>query len=604
MSGLGSFIQGAFSGYEYGENVKDRKTQRERDKENYDWTREGRDQQRTDWDNANATNERNRREQARTDAAASEERSVLAAAGQRATESFNTAPTPDAGPEQAPLDAQAAIEATEAQPAQVGRSVMIDGPQMQQPPQQVQAPVAPQAEQGRQSQLAEQAAMLGEDMRGYGPGMVDPQAYDAAQSAPQGGRSVMQPSKMQDQQIPADVSDAMIDDVYGRLGPMPTDADMNAQIAQASAGQTPAIQAQVQADAVAQQAQQAQQTQQAESDRAQQATESASFRRAVTAAPPSRPAPAPAAAMPAAPAPAQSLPEAAATAVEGQTAEQMHDTAVNAPVDQGGAPSVAIAAETAPTAGRGVLGEDGPVKTTEAQRTRAVTSFLDHYAETAVPEIVQFYASRGDIERAEAFETWATSREARGTMESWAKSVHAASIGDDEAFLDHLGDTFNSFDDGYEVVRDKSGFDRDEEGKIAGATVTFKNTQTGETFERKFEDQADIIEMGIYAMAPERIFDHLFGQLASANEITADALKHQRAVDLAMIRSDGLGEQNTRNAALITSAKKHLSETNFATWSQLSTAEQNEMALEFVRANQSAGAQLGQADAPPPYLGD
>lgn len=54
---LGSFVQGAFQGYQFGENVKDRKKERARNEERFDWERgdqewrgEQRDRERENWD--------------------------------------------------------------------------------------------------------------------------------------------------------------------------------------------------------------------------------------------------------------------------------------------------------------------------------------------------------------------------------------------------------------------------------------------------------------------------------------------------------------------------------------------------------------------------
>ena len=50
MAGLGSFIQGAFQGYEYGEQVKDRKRQREWAEEDREWDKENRERKLEAWE--------------------------------------------------------------------------------------------------------------------------------------------------------------------------------------------------------------------------------------------------------------------------------------------------------------------------------------------------------------------------------------------------------------------------------------------------------------------------------------------------------------------------------------------------------------------------
>lgn len=49
MSGLGSFIQGAFQGYKFAEDAKYEKVRRKREEEDYQWTRDNRKRQRDEW---------------------------------------------------------------------------------------------------------------------------------------------------------------------------------------------------------------------------------------------------------------------------------------------------------------------------------------------------------------------------------------------------------------------------------------------------------------------------------------------------------------------------------------------------------------------------
>lgn len=66
MSGLGSFIQGAFQGYSFGENIKDTKAERKRREADDNWLAENRDRQRQEW---NRTDEERRVHQEAWDAA-------------------------------------------------------------------------------------------------------------------------------------------------------------------------------------------------------------------------------------------------------------------------------------------------------------------------------------------------------------------------------------------------------------------------------------------------------------------------------------------------------------------------------------------------------
>lgn len=311
---------------------------------------------------------------------------------------------------------------------------------------------------------------------------------------------------------------------------------------------------------------------------------------------------------PAPPLPSSPMPIANASSQDEREMAEVHRVALTQPPDQGGAPSLALAQATAPQEGRGVLGRNDVVKTTEGQRTRAAASFLDHYAQTAVPKLVEYYAQTGQLEKAQAFEQWANARETKSQLESWAKAVHAATIGDDDAFLDHLADTYNSFDDGYEVDRSKSDFVRDEKGNISGGVVTFKNTRTGESFEKTYADQSDIVREAIHVLSPEQVFETLWGEMAQAGEIAAEQRAFERDLLLEQVRSGAkVPRQNEKSVA---AAKKALSESyafnagpNGKTWSQMTPAEQDQMAMNYVRSNRRAASQLQLPAAPAPYTG-
>lgn len=297
------------------------------------------------------------------------------------------------------------------------------------------------------------------------------------------------------------------------------------------------------------------------------------------------------------------------TTKEGAEVEEVVARAARMPPDQGGAPSVAIATATAPKQGRGVIGPKDAVKTTKKAKEKAVNSFLDHYAETAVPKIVQYYAGQGQIEKAEAYETWANARETKAMQKSWAEAIHAITIGDESGFIDGLSDVYNSYDDGYTVVRDQSDFIRDEQGNITGAKITFKSAETGETFEKLYEDQTDIINEAVFSLSPEQVFERLFSQIAQASEVAANQRGFEQKVILEQVKAGVKAPAG--NAKLIASAKKQLSETygfgqkapNGKTWTQMTPDEQDQMALDYVRSNQRTGQQLSQPPKPAPYTG-
>lgn len=64
---LGAFVRGAFTGYEFGENAKDRKTERTRNEERFEWEQENQARQRENWTYADELRARQRKEWGRTD---------------------------------------------------------------------------------------------------------------------------------------------------------------------------------------------------------------------------------------------------------------------------------------------------------------------------------------------------------------------------------------------------------------------------------------------------------------------------------------------------------------------------------------------------------
>lgn len=283
---------------------------------------------------------------------------------------------------------------------------------------------------------------------------------------------------------------------------------------------------------------------------------------------------------------------------------------ISAPPDQGGAPSIQVAAETAPApTGRRVVGRGAPVKATEAQRDRAATSFLDHYAETAVPKIVEYYASQGNIEKAQAFETWAKDRNTAKLLTTYGKAVHSIAMGDEEGGKAYLRDYYNQVDDGYEML-DLDLTEPDENGNATKAVVKLRNQQTGEVFTQEFEDRADLITNGLAAVSPERMFETVFDEIAKAADISAEQRKFERQITLEHVKQGVKAPANS--AKLIASAKKALAETYFASphpafgksWTQMSEDEQGRAAIAFVQSNRQQGAQLDMPAPPPLYTGE
>lgn len=217
-------------------------------------------------------------------------------------------------------------------------------------------------------------------------------------------------------------------------------------------------------------------------------------------------------------------------------------------------PSIAIADETV---GPRISRARGLEETAPAIRTARARDFLSIYAEKAVPQIMEHYLKTGRVKEAQAWQEWAQSEKTREGMESWAKMIHAAKIGDEEGFFENAIDTYNAtgyFDDGYEAIASGSSLTRDSKGNITGATLKLRNQATGKTFEQKFEDVDDLYNMGIYLLSPEKVFERGMAELDAAKSFEAeqaqDDLKQQRAIELEVVKKslDGGGNADVKSA--------------------------------------------------------
>ena len=276
---------------------------------------------------------------------------------------------------------------------------------------------------------------------------------------------------------------------------------------------------------------------------------------------------------------------------------------------QPGAPAstgvaVQLASATAPgkPAGRAAIGFNAPMRVTPEQKADATKSFMDNYMEVGVPKMIKHYLSTGDVEKAQAFDTWAKDAKVQKTMGLWADGVHAAAIGDENGMLDSFADYYNTFDDGLTVIRADSGMRRDKEGNIVGVKLTFRNDETGQTFSQELDGMEDLLQQGIYALAPDRMFEVLYGQMTAAQKVEADSAAADQAIVLAAMKESGGQAAPKRVADALESLRK-----NSFGFSELPIEKQVQMVMaQLAIEDQSVAAYNGGGAAPvgtdvPPY---
>jgi hypothetical protein len=274
--------------------------------------------------------------------------------------------------------------------------------------------------------------------------------------------------------------------------------------------------------------------------------------------------------------------------------------------DPAAAPSAQIAAATAPEVApkaRLAFGIDAPLTVTPKQEARAVGDFMANYREKGVPFMIDFYMKTGQFEKAQAFQEWVDNEENKQSMKLWAEGVHAAAIGNETKMLDRFSAYYNRFNNGEEIVRKKSGITRDGNGNMTGATITFKDMETGVEHTQTFNGSEDLIQAGLMALSPEKMFEMMMEQQSAANDVSSSSVEFEQSMALAMARAGIKGEKptSTRVAAIWAD----LSKNSFGEFDKLPLAERSRQVAEIIAGqDQTAGAVDGYgstADLPDDY---
>ena len=163
----------------------------------------------------------------------------------------------------------------------------------------------------------------------------------------------------------------------------------------------------------------------------------------------------------------------------------------------------------------------------DKQATRAARSFMDHYRETAAPQIMEGFLKAGEPAKAEAFGKFIESGQTQEAMTHWSKAIFSAQTGNARAFAENLAKAYHTrgyFDDGINALIDKSAIEEDPEtGEIYGH-ITFVNTETGEEVQMPFRGLDDLYRSGVGMLAPQEVFKRNLEQTDKADERRAQLL--------------------------------------------------------------------------------
>lgn len=147
-------------------------------------------------------------------------------------------------------------------------------------------------------------------------------------------------------------------------------------------------------------------------------------------------------------------------------------------------------------------------------------STMDYFMKNTVPKLQEEYIAQGDPAKAEAWGQWAASKKNQAAMQEWASMYRASQFGDMEKAADHAFNLYKRYDDGITPLSKETVKDKD--GNVTGFNVRLKNDKTGEVTSQ-FIDRRAMVEMGLSALAPDKMFEVTFQRQSAADKAAADA---------------------------------------------------------------------------------
>lgn len=267
-------------------------------------------------------------------------------------------------------------------------------------------------------------------------------------------------------------------------------------------------------------------------------------------------------------------------------------------LEDGGEPISMVRDSLASNANADNNGETPQVS--EQERAQGAATFREYYQSQVVPRQIDALYQRGEIEAAEQLQTWLEDERSQGVQENYARAVHAASVGDERGFFDHLGKVYNNFDDGYRFIADESDLYKNDAGATM-AKITLENTNTGERFTQEYEGGEELIQQVLTQMDPISIFQTLKGQA----EAEAAAAAEQQAWEVGESRrriKEGY-ETPADRRKVFTDAYSTLAESS-PNWFSMSPEEKDIAIADFLARQQSFATGSASGPQAPVYLGD
>ena len=200
-------------------------------------------------------------------------------------------------------------------------------------------------------------------------------------------------------------------------------------------------------------------------------------------------------------------------------------------------PSVKAAIEAVPAKDLGVS-RSKPM--TAPQREKAGRTLMESYIATGAPNVTRELIRQGRLDDAKKFDAWVKDSRAADGMAAWGRGIFAALQGDADSAAESFMDAYNAsgyFDDGMDVVKEKSTLIKNDAGDVVGVTLTMRNQATGEEITQT--DSIDgFIQKAAWITSPEKAFEASQARLAAQQEALLKAEEERRKVATRLVETD------------------------------------------------------------------
>ena len=162
--------------------------------------------------------------------------------------------------------------------------------------------------------------------------------------------------------------------------------------------------------------------------------------------------------------------------------------------------------------------------------SQGVDSVMDRFMRDTAPKVAETYASQGNFEKAEGWNTWLRQRRSRSAIGEWSKAYMAARNGDWDSAASGFGEYYTNYIDdnvdylGHEV-------ERDGDGNVTGFQIRLLDNDAGDERTMNLSTE-DLVDLGV-AHNPQTLFE-----LEMQRSVKADEARLETAQDIAKANRD------------------------------------------------------------------